>query len=115
MHHKGIRHQRAQHLELLLPMPRQPVEQRIHLAFLHWEILEKAQQFAGFVERQADTVYQMRDLTDDLQTVLAPAEHARNPAIAAIVAAINLVSDQHGDAILQPPDHPDVGQATLIL
>ena len=43
MDHQGIRQQRTQHVELLLPVPRQLPQQRVGLGLAQWQTLQESQ------------------------------------------------------------------------
>src|SRR4051794_30663212 len=56
----------------------------------------------------------MGDLGDDLQPVLATAQHAENLAVAVARTTIDLVRDQHRSTVFQPPNRPNMRQATSL-
>ena len=111
MHHQRVGQQRAEHLELALPVPRQLIKQRVGLRLAEPEVLEEIEERTDFVERQADDINQVGDLGDDLQTVLAPAQDAGDLAVPVARAAIDLVRDQHRSTVFQPPHRPNMRQA----
>src|SRR5579859_6739470 len=78
-------------------------------------MLEEIEEHTNLVKRQADDVDQIGDLHHDFQAEFAAAKHAGDLAILAVRTAIDLVSDQHGAALFQPPDRADMGQLALAL
>ena len=106
MHHQRVGQQRTQHLELVLPVPGQMLQQRVGLRFAQRQILQELQQQTDFVEGQADDINEVGDLDDDLHAEFTAAEHAGNLAIVVLGAAIDLVSDQDGPALFQTPHRP---------
>jgi hypothetical protein len=114
MYHQRVGQQRAEHVELALPMPRQLIKQCIGLRFLQAQVLEKVEERTGFVKRQAHNIDQIGELRDYLQAELAAAKHAGDFAILVVRASIDLVSDQRRSAVFQPPHRPSVRQSTGI-
>src|SRR3954462_9094709 len=112
MHHRRVGRQRAEPIELALPIARQLVEQRVGLRLAEAEVLEEIEEMTDLVERQADDIHQVGDLGDDLQPVLAPAQDAGDLAIPVAGATIDLVRDQHRSTAFQAPHRPNMRQAT---
>jgi hypothetical protein len=80
-------------------MPRQLVQQAVRLGFPHVEVLQELQGQTSFVERQPQHVHEVGDLDDDLHTEFTTAQHAGDPAVLILGAAIDCISDQNGPAI----------------
>src|SRR3954447_4415364 len=112
MHHQRVGQQRAERVELALPIARQLIKQRVGLRLVEAEVLEEVEEMTDFVERQADDINQVGDLGDDLQAVLAPAQDAGDLAIPVAGATIDLVRDQHRSTAFQAPHRPNMRQAT---
>ena len=64
------------------------------------------QELANLVEREADDVNQMGNLDDNLQAELAAAQYAGNLTIFPRRIPVDLISDQHGPVVFQPPHRP---------
>src|SRR3954471_15981729 len=114
MHHQRVGQQRAEPIELALPIARQLIEQRVGLRLAEAEALEEIEEMTDLVERQADDVNQVSDLGDDLQAVLAPAQDAGDPAVPIAGATIDLVRDEHRSTVFQPPDRPNMRRTTRV-
>ena len=80
------------------------MQRRIDLRLAHLQVLEEAEEEADFVERQADGVSQKGDRDQDLPAELATADDAGDLAVAVARTAVNAIGDQHGPALLQPPN-----------
>ena len=81
---------------------------------LEAQVLEEIEELTDFVERQADDIHQIGDLGDDLQAVLAAAQHAGDLAVAVAGTAIDLVRDQDRSTVFQSPHRPNMRQATRV-
>lgn len=108
MHQRRMGQQRTQRLELVLPMPRQAVQQGIGLRLVQPQILEEVQQGADLVEGQTDDIDEKGHLQDEFDAEFTAAQDPGNPSIAVIGAAMDVVSDQHRSAIFQSPHGTDV-------
>ena len=113
MHHQRVGQQRAEHVELFMPMPRQLVQQGVGLRLAQLQILEEVKHETDFVEREANDIDLKGDGDDDLQGKFAAAQHTGNLAILVVWAAVNAVGNQHGPALFQTPDRPRVGQPAV--
>ena len=60
MHHQRVGQQRAQHVELVLPVPRQLLQQGVGLRFAQLQVLQELQHQTDFVEGQADDINRSR-------------------------------------------------------
>src|SRR4051812_21661786 len=114
MHHQRAGQQRAERVELALPIARQLIEQGVGLRLAESEVLEEVEELTDFVEREADDVNQVGDLGDDLQAVLAAAQDAGDPAVPIAGATIDLVRDERRSTAFQPPDRPNMRRATRV-
>src|SRR5208282_6056176 len=94
---------------------RQLLEQSVGLRLSQFQVLEKVEYETNFVEGQADDIDQIGDGNDDLHAEFAAAQYAGDLAVAVVWTAIDVVSDQHGATMLQPPDRTHVGPLTLAL
>ena len=75
MHHQRVGHQRAEVVELLVPVPRQLMQQGVGLGLAQLQLLEEVEHQSGLVEGEADDVDQVGDGEDNLQGKFAVAEH----------------------------------------
>ena len=100
-------------IELLFPLPRQPLQQGIGLRLPQFQVLEEVHQQAHLVERQPDDVHLIGDGQHDFRPELATAEDAGDLAVLILRAAIDFIGHQHRLAVLQPPYRPRVRQPAV--
>src|SRR5215471_10521332 len=81
MHQRRMGQQRTQRLELVLPMPRQAVQQGIGLRLVQPQVLEEVQQGADLVEGQTDDIDEKGDLQDEFDAEFTAAQDPGNSSI----------------------------------
>ena len=63
-HDQGVGQQRTQHVELVLPMSGQSLEQSVHLSLAQRQVLQELQHQTYFVEGQTDDINEVGNLQD---------------------------------------------------
>jgi hypothetical protein len=84
------------------------------LAFLERQWLEKRENLARFVDRQAEAVHLVGYRDDNLDAEFAAAEQPGRFSVA-IALAIDFASNQHRPAILESPSDAGVGEFAVLM
>ncbi len=77
------------------------------------DVFQEVPVSSSVVRHFSNDIHQVGNRNDDLQAELTPPKHAGDFPVAVVGTAIDVVRDEHGPAIFQPPHRPDVREPTI--